>query len=207
VRWQRLVAVCFFNPNHKTSLLEGGFRGAVLPVNPKHEAVAGVLCYPDIASLPVPPELAVVCTPPAAVPDTIAQLARRGAKAAVVLTAGLTRPQHLAMLANARAGAMRILGPNCVGLVASPAHLNASFGHMAALPGRTAFVSQSGALGTAILDWARARNVGFSAFVSLGDGGDVSFADTLAYLAEDPHTSAILLYIESVTVGCTLFFR
>lgn len=188
------------------NLLEAGFTGPVMPVNPKHTSICGVYAYPTIAKLPITPDLAVVCTPPRAVPDVIAELGARGSKAAIVLTAGLKSEilasgttAHTQMLANARRHNMRILGPNCVGLLVPGCGLNASFAHAAAKKGRTAFVSQSGALCTAVLDWANARGIGFSSFVSLGDGGDIGFADMLSYLTADPDTSAILLYIESIT--------
>lgn len=187
------------------NLLAGGFPGPILPVNPHHAAVAGVLAYPDVAALPLAPELAVICTPPGPIPDIVAALGERGTQAAVVLTAGLTaihdstgRSLKEAMLAAARPHGLRILGPNCVGLILPGAGLNASFAPTAALPGSVAFVSQSGALTTAVLDWATSRGIGFSHFVSLGDSADVDFGDILDYLGSDPATRAILLYVESV---------
>ncbi|RMF88324.1 MAG: GNAT family N-acetyltransferase [Nitrospirae bacterium] len=186
------------------NLLAGGFSGPVMPVNPKRRAVAGVLTYPDVASLPVVPDMAVVCTPAPAVPGVVAALAERGTRAATVLTAGLSapaedgRPLRSHMLEAARARGLRLLGPNCLGLLVPGAHLNASFAHIDALPGKVAFVSQSGALGTAVIDWARAQGIGFSHFVSLGDADDVDFGDVLDYLASDPTCRAILLYIESI---------
>ena len=188
------------------NLLQGGFAGAVLPVNPRHDAVAGVHAYPNVSSLPVAPDLAVVCTPAAAVPAVIAELGAMGTKAAVVLTAGLAagkdadgRTLQQAMLEAARPHLLRVLGPNCVGLLIPGMGLNASFAHTAALPGNLAFVSQSGALTTAVLDWAGSRGIGFSHFISLGDCADVDFGDVIDYLGSDPNTRAILLYIESVS--------
>jgi acetyltransferase len=187
------------------NLLAGGFDGPVMPVNPKYRAVAGVLAYPDVSSLPEIPDLGVICTPPATVPSLIDALGSRGAKAAVVLTAGLAREQgadgrslHQAMLDAARPHLMRILGPNCVGIMIPGVALNASFAHTHPAPGHIAFVTQSGALATAVLDWARSRDIGFSHFISLGDSADVDFGDVLDYLGSDPQTSAILLYIESI---------
>ncbi len=187
------------------NLLEGGFAGPIMPVNPKYDAVAGIWAYRNLASLPSTPDLAVICTPPATVPGLIEELARMGTRAAVVLTAGLSsakgedgRTLQQAMLDAARPTLMRILGPNCVGLI-TPVHgVNASFAHTRALPGDLAFVSQSGALTTALLDWAKSNNIGFSHFVSLGDSADVDFGDMLDYLGSDPNTKAILLYIESI---------
>ncbi|MEO0318452.1 MAG: hypothetical protein RL404_2129 [Pseudomonadota bacterium] len=177
---------------------------SVMAINPHHTELLGVPVYPDVASLPVVPDLAVIATPPATVPGLIAQLVQKGTRAGIVLTAGLDgdhgdgRSHRAAMLEAAKAAVFRILGPNCVGLIAPHAHLNASFAHTSALPGKIAFVSQSGALVTAVLDWARSRGIGFSHFISLGDATDVDFGDTLDYLATDANTSAILLYIEDV---------
>jgi acetyltransferase len=187
------------------NLLAGGFEGPVLPVNPKHRAVAGVLAFPSVAEIPVTPDLAVICTPPATVPGLVGDLGRRGTRAAIVVTAGLDdaagpdgRPLSAHMLEAARPHLMRLLGPNCVGLLVPGLRLNASFAHAAALPGHLAFVSQSGALCTAVLDWARSRGVGFSHFVSLGNGADVDFGDVIDYLAGETDTRAILLYVESI---------
>ena len=187
------------------NLLEGGFAGPIWPVNPKHASVAGLPAYPDVTSLPQPPDLAVICTPAPTVPRLIDELGRRGTRAAVVLTAGLsaiTAPGgpslRQAMLDAARPHLLRILGPNCVGLLVPGIGLNASFAHTSALPGKLAFISQSGALTTALLDWAKSRDIGFSHFVSLGDSADVDFGDVLDYLGSDPGTRAILMYIESV---------
>ncbi|WP_020653172.1 bifunctional acetate--CoA ligase family protein/GNAT family N-acetyltransferase [Massilia niastensis] len=186
------------------NLGSGGFAGPLWPVNPKHRELGGEPAYPDIASLPAVPELAVICTPAATVPQLIAQLGAAGCRAAVVLSAGLGatgadgRSLRQAMLDAAQPYLLRILGPNCVGILVPGAGLNASFAPLAALPGRLAFVAQSGALVTAVLDWAGVRRIGFSCFVSLGDGSDVDFGDLLDYLAADPGTDAILLYAESV---------
>ena len=177
----------------------GGFGGAIYPVNPKYKELDGRRCYARVDQLPEAPELAVICTPPATVVELMRQLAQRGTQAVVVITAGLSAEQKQAMLDIARPRLMRILGPNCVGLLAPHAGLNASFAHIpAARPGQLAFISQSGALVTAMLDWAEARDIGFSHFVSLGEHADVDFGDMLDYLANDPQTRAILLYIESI---------
>ncbi|MBK7251453.1 MAG: bifunctional acetate--CoA ligase family protein/GNAT family N-acetyltransferase [Gammaproteobacteria bacterium] len=187
------------------NLLRGGFSGPIWPVNPKRTRVAGVHCFPGIAGLPEAPDLAVICTPAPTVPAIVAQLGARGTRAAVVLTAGLEarrpadgRSHATVMLEAARPHLLRILGPNCVGLLVPGVGLNASFAHAAALPGTLAFIAQSGALTTAMLDWARARGIGFSHFISLGNSADVDFGDLLDHLASDPGTRAILLYIESI---------
>jgi acetyltransferase len=181
------------------NLRTGGYAGALWPVNPKHDMLGEEPCYADVAALPETPELAVICTPPATVPALIAALGARGTRAAVVLTAGFEPAVKQAMLDAARPHLLRILGPNCLGLLAPHIGLNASFAHVGAQPGQLAFVSQSGALVTALLDWARGRGVGFSHFVSLGESADVDFGDMLDWLANDPKTRAILLYVESIT--------
>jgi acetyltransferase len=190
------------------NLIDAGFSGPILPVNPKHDVLAGIKVYPTVASLPSTPELAVICTPPATVPDLIDELGRRGTKAAVVITAGLGNVKDLqgrtlkeAMLAASKPYLLRILGPNCVGLLVPALGLNASFAHTGALPGKIAFVSQSGALVTGVLDWAKSRSIGFSKFISLGDSADVDFGDLLDYLGSDAATQAILLYVESITAA------
>jgi acetyltransferase len=187
------------------NVLSGGFKGAIYPVNPKHSQLAGLRAYPSVAALPEPPDLAVICTPPRTVPTLIAQLGSLGTKAAIVLTAGLSaitdaegRTLTQAMLAEAKPHLLRILGPNCVGLLVPGIELNASFAHAHALPGKIAFVSQSGAMVTAVLDWANARGIGFSHFISVGERADVDIADLIDYLGSDASTRAILLYIESI---------
>lgn len=187
------------------NLLVSGFDGPILPVNPRWETVCGVLAYPDIESLPLAPDLAVICTPPETVPSLIAQLGERGTKAAVVLTAGFEnlsaggRDLRQEILDAARPHLLRILGPNCVGILSPHINLNASFASAISAPGKLAFISQSGALATAALEWANARHIGFSHFVSLGNCWDVDFGDVLDFLGGDPHTHAVLLYMESLT--------
>ncbi len=187
------------------NLMSGGFRGPVWPVNLRHESVGGVRAYATPAQLPAAPDLAVICTPAVAVPGLIAELGARGTRAAVVLSAGLEAPAGKgatlggAMLQAARRHALRILGPNCIGLIVPGIGLNASFAHVGARAGGIAFVAQSGALVSAMLDWAQGAAVGFSHCISLGNAADVDFGDLLDYLGRDPRTRAILLYIESIT--------
>ncbi|WP_435099507.1 bifunctional acetate--CoA ligase family protein/GNAT family N-acetyltransferase [Arhodomonas sp. AD133] len=188
------------------NLFKSGFDGPIMPVNPKHRAVQGVLTYPDVASLPVTPDMAVVCTPPDTVPGLIRELAERGTKAAVVITAGFGEggdeagaERRRAMLEAARPSLMRVVGPNCLGVLVPRIGLNASFSHITPRSGRLAFVTQSGAIVTSVLDWAQSRGIGFSHLVSLGDMADVDFGDMLDYLANDAETRAILLYVEAVT--------
>ena len=180
------------------NLREGSFRGPLMAVNPKYTQLDGLPVVARVADLPATPDLAVICTPPATVPGLIDELGQRGTHAAIVLTAGLDAAAAQAMCRAARAHLLRILGPNCLGTLAPHIGLNASFAHTSALPGELAFVSQSGALVTAMLDWARGRGIGFSHFVSLGEGADVDFGDMLDFLASDPRTRSILLYVESI---------
>lgn len=176
----------------------GTFRGAIRAVNPAHKTLDGEHVFARCADLPAVPDLAIVCTPPNLVAEVLDELGRTGTHAAIVMTAGVDAAQKQAMRDAARPHLLRVLGPNCLGLLAPHIGLNASFAHTDALPGELAFVSQSGALATAMLDWARSRGLGFSHLVSLGDHLDVDFGDMLDYLASDVHTRAILLYIESI---------
>ncbi|MDT0497513.1 acetate--CoA ligase family protein [Algiphilus sp. W345] len=180
------------------NLRNGSFSGARYALNPKYHELDGEPVYASVDALPQVPELAVVCTPAATVPGLIAQLGARGTRAAIVISGGLNAAQKQAMLDAARPYLLRVLGPNCIGALAPHIGLNGSFAHLDARPGELAFVSQSGALVTAMLDWARARDIGFSHFISLGEQADVDFGDLLDFLASDPKTRAILLYIESV---------
>lgn len=187
------------------NLIRGGFTGPIWPVNPKYRTLEGLTCYPDVRALPGIPDLAVIVVPPEAVPAQIAMLGQIGCRAAVVLTAGLStqmapdgRTLQQAMLDAAKPYLLRILGPNGIGTMIPGLKLNASFAHTDAQPGQLAFVSQSGALCTIVLDWAKQHGIGFSHFLSVGDSADVDFGDIIDYLASDPQTRAILLYIESV---------
>ena len=189
-------------------LLAGGFDGPVMPVNPRRAAVAGVLCYADVAALPSAPDLAVIATPPATVPGLIAALGHRGTRAAIVLTAGLSQATtetgqtvRQAMLDAARPHLLRILGPNTVGALVPGLGLNASFAHIGAKPGEIAVIAQSGAICTILLDWAAARGIGFSHFIALGDSADVEFGDAIDSLAGERSTRAILLYVEAITAA------
>jgi acetyltransferase len=181
------------------NLRAGTFKGPLYAVNPKHTTLGGERVYARAADLPAAPDLAVLCTPPESVPGLIAELGAIGTRAAIVMTAGLTAPQKAAALSAARPHLLRLLGPNCIGLMTPRLGLNATFAHTDAIAGNIAFVSQSGALVTAMLDWARARGIGFSQLVSLGEHIDVDFGDLLDVLASDAHTRAVLLYIESIS--------
>ncbi|MGE0859798.1 MAG: GNAT family N-acetyltransferase [Gammaproteobacteria bacterium] len=188
------------------NVLAAGFAGPVWLVNPHRATLFEHRCFPDVASLPAAPDLAIITTPAAAAVDAVAALAARGTRAAVVIAAGFAgsgdapgAALRRALLDAARPALLRILGPNCLGLLAPAAQLNASFAHLAPRAGSLAFVAQSGAVLTSVLDWAAPRNIGFSVLASLGDMADVDFGDMLDYLANDPATSAILLYVEGIT--------
>ncbi|HYC03302.1 MAG TPA: bifunctional acetate--CoA ligase family protein/GNAT family N-acetyltransferase [Azospirillaceae bacterium] len=187
------------------NLFAGGFDGPIMPVNPTERSIEGVLCYASVADLPVVPDLAVLCTPPETVPGLVAELGERGTRAAVVISAGFAeageagRALQQAALDAARPHLMRVVGPNSLGVMVPGRGLNASFVHVPPLKGDIALIAQSGAVVTSIVDWAAARGIGFSHLVSLGGMADVDFGDLLDYMAQDPGTRAILLYVEAVT--------
>lgn len=186
------------------NLLQGGFEGPLYPINPRRETVQGKTCFPSLEEIGKPVDLAVIATPAATVPGIIQQCGEHGVRNAVVLSAGFGEGKGTGldlqqrMLEEARRHDLRILGPNCLGIMRPHLGINATFSKNQAAPGNLALVSQSGALGTAILDWAEDRRVGFSALVSLGSCADLAFGDILDYLALDPQTEAILLYVEGI---------
>lgn len=188
------------------NLVSQGYDGVVYPVNPHREAVQGIVAYRGLDQLPQPADLALICTPAATVADLVRQCGEQGTLGVVILSAGFreTGPEGAALEEAVRREAarfpgLRILGPNCLGLMVPGRKLNASFARGMAPVGRLAFLSQSGALCTAVLDRALAEGVGFSYFLSLGNMLDVGFDDLLDYLAADPQTDAVLLYAESIT--------
>jgi len=187
------------------NLLAGGFAGPVMPVNPLHESVSGVLTYPDVASLPHTPDLAIICTRADTVTGLVDRLGQRGTRTAIVMAGDLDRAQgpdgrsvEATMLEAARRHGMRLLGGSTLGVMVPRFGFNATFAQVSVRPGPIAFVSQSDAVGAMVLDWAKTKKVGFSHFVSLGAGADIDFGDVLEYLANDWTTRAVLLYIESL---------
>mgnify|MGYP000188544642 CR=1 FL=1 len=176
----------------------------IYPINPNKEKILDIKCYPKISSLPEPPELAVIATPAETVPDIVEESGKAGVKAVIIISAGFKeigiegkrRESRIADIA--KRYNIRIIGPNCMGVIRSSANLNATFTKRTPKPGYIAFLSQSGALGSSVLDWAISRNVGFSAFVSLGSMLDVNFGDLIDYFGEDPETRSIILYMESI---------
>jgi acetyltransferase len=185
------------------NLLKTPFGGAIYPVNPKRSHAHGVHCYPNLAAVPESIELAVIATPAAIVPAVVREAVERDVKAAIVISAGFSELGAVGreledQIRAAVRGRMRLIGPNCLGVLRPPSGLNASFAAGMALPGKLALLSQSGAICTSILDWANAKHIGFSAFVSVGAMADVDFADLLDYFGDDAGTQSIILYMESI---------
>jgi acetyltransferase len=186
------------------NLLSSPFGGTVLPINPKHEAVLGIKAYPDIAAAPATVDLAVIVTPAATVPGVVAECVAAGVKAAIIISAGFRETGakgadlEAQIITHARRGRMRVIGPNCLGLMSPLTGLNATFAGAMARPGDVAFISQSGALCAAVLDWSLGEFVGFSSFISIGSMADVGWGDLIDYLGDDPRTRSIILYIESI---------
>jgi acetyltransferase len=180
------------------NLLQGGFKGPIMPVTPNHTAVHGVLAYSSIADLPKVPDLAVICTNKNTLINIIKELAELGCKSAIIIADGLSGEQKSALKACAQLHHVTLLGPNCLGLLIPHIGLNASFSHTIANPGKIAFVSQSAAVCSTILDWAKNKEIGFSYFVSVGDCLDINFSELLDFLGRDAKTNAILLYIDNI---------
>ncbi len=186
------------------NLLSSPFGGTVFPINPARSQVLGVKSYPTILEVPEDVELAIIVTPAQTVPGILRDCAARGVQAAIVISAGFKEvgPEGAALeqqvLEEARRGGMRVIGPNCFGVMDPPIGLNATFSRFIARPGSIAFVSQSGALCAAVLDWSMGTAVGFSSFVSVGSMVDVNWGDLIYYFGDDPRTSVIALYMESV---------
>ena len=200
------IAVVGASPREKSlghavlrNLRRGDFAGALHLVNPHYDAIEEVRAVKSYDELPEAPHLAVIGVPPTAVPSIVAAAGAKGTAAAIILTAGLGHgPGSLADQCEktARATGMRLVGPNCLGVLVPGAKLNASFAASMPRPGDLTLISQSGAIATGMVEWAAMRGIGFSAVVSIGDSIDVDFADLLDYFAMDRATRAILLYIE-----------
>ena len=186
------------------NLISSPFGGAVFPVNPTRSSVLGIRAYPNVAALPEPVDLAVIVTPAHTVPGVVQECADAGIKGVVVISAGFKErgPDGVELerqiLQIAREHDMRIIGPNCLGVMRPLFGLNATFASAMARPGNVGFISQSGALCTAVLDWSFSENVGFSAFISIGSMLDVGWGDLIDYLGNDPNTHSIVIYMESV---------
>lgn len=181
------------------NLLNAGFQGRIMFVNPREIEIAGQPCFRTTDELPEVPDLAVIATPPDTLTRIIQDLGAVGCNAAVVITGGVRAEVRADMLAAARPHLLRILGPNCLGFLSPTRGVNASFAQDNAIPGSLALLSQSGAVGAALLDWANGKGIGFSHLLSLGDMADIDFGDLLDYLAFDAATKAILMYAENIT--------
>jgi acetyltransferase len=186
------------------NLISNPFGGAVFPVNLKRSSVLGIKAYPNISEVPEQVDLAVITTPAKTVPGIIAECVEAGVKGAIVISAGFKETGEEGaqlerqIMEHARRGKMRIVGPNCLGVMSPVSGLNATFASSMARAGSVGFISQSGALCTAVLDWSRQENVGFSHFVSIGSMLDVGWGDLIYYLGDDPHTESIVMYMETI---------
>ncbi|MFO8128666.1 MAG: bifunctional acetate--CoA ligase family protein/GNAT family N-acetyltransferase [Bacteroidales bacterium] len=190
------------------NLVSGGFNGVVYPINPKYEAVMGIQCYPDIKGLPKTPDVAVICTAAKSVPGIIKECGDAGVNGIIILSAGFKESgkegKDLEEKVKKEVGKfpeMRVIGPNCLGIIVPGKNMNISFAADMPKKGNVAFISQSGALCTSALDWAIEQNIGFSYFVSIGNTMDVGFGDLIDYFGQDPNTRSIILYIESIAKG------
>lgn len=198
------------NPNSVSgklliNLVSGGFKGVVYPVNPDHEAVMGIPCYPAVMGLPKVPDLGIICAPAEKVPAMVRECGEAGVRGLIIISAGFREigeaGEQLEKEIRAeikRWDGMRVIGPNCLGIIVPGLKLNASFAADMPKPGNIAFISQSGALCTSVLDWAIEGKIGFSQFVSIGNSIDVEFGDLIDYFGEDENTRCIILYIESI---------
>ena len=185
------------------NLISSPFGGTVFPVNPKRPSVLGIKAYPDIQAVPDPVDLAVIVTPAKSVPALIKDCVDLGIKGAIIISAGFKEigPEGAELerqIMETARGKMRIIGPNCLGVMMPRGGINATFAAAMAYPGNVGFISQSGALCTSVLDWSFTENVGFSAFISIGSMLDVNWGDLIYYLGDDPETHSIVIYMESI---------
>lgn len=180
------------------NLLSAGFNGPIMPVTPKYQSVHGVLAYKSIERLPIVPELTVICTNEQRIPEILLALSEKGGRSAIIVTTESDQTISSEIYQIARLNNIRLLGMSSLGIINPHQKVNASLAHCNALPGNIAFVSQSAAVCTTVLDWASNKGIGFSLFVSLGDAQDISFAELLDYLARDSKTQSVLLYVDNI---------
>ncbi len=186
------------------NLISNPFGGTVFPVNPKRSSVLGIKAYPKIGAVPEAVDLAVIVSPAASVPGIVGECADAGVKGSIIISSGFKEvgPEgeklEREILAHSRRADMRVVGPNCLGVMSPLTGLNATFAGAMARPGNVGFISQSGALCTAVLDWSLREMVGFSSFISIGSMVDVGWGDLIDYLGDDPRTRSIVLYMESI---------
>ncbi|HDO26685.1 MAG TPA: bifunctional acyl-CoA synthetase/GNAT family N-acetyltransferase [Bacteroidetes bacterium] len=188
------------------NLVGGGFPGVVYPINPKREAVLGISCFPDVKSVPKTPDLAVIMTRADQVPGIVKECGEAGVKGIVIMSSGFKEAGEKGKILEqqlkeeiGRFPEMRVIGPNCLGVIVPGMNMNVSFADGLPDKGHVAFISQSGALCTSVLDWAKEARIGFSYFVSVGNTVDVNFGDLIDYFGQDPNTKSIILYIESMS--------
>ena len=189
------------------NLLDAGYEGELAVVNRRNYGqVCGVPCYPQVRHLPTRFDLAIVCTPAPTIPRLVRELGKQGIRAALIVMGGLAALQSRSgrsltesTLAAARSSGIRVLGPNSLGIIVPRMKLNASYTHLMPGDGEVAYVGESAMLGSAMLDWADDREIGFSHFITLGDSSDVDIDDVIDYLASDWRTRAILLHVERVS--------
>ena len=186
------------------NLIRNPFGGTVFPVNPRRDSVLGIKAYKAVSDVPAELDLAVLVTPAPTAPGLIRECVEAGVKGAIVISAGFKEAgpdgatYEQQVIEEAQRGRMRVIGPNCLGVMSPLTGLNATFASAMARPGNVGFLSQSGALCTAVLDWSLQVNVGFSSFVSIGSMADVGWGDLIQYLGDDPHTRSIVIYMESI---------
>jgi acetyltransferase len=186
------------------NLISNPFGGTVFPVNARRPSVLGIKAYPRVGAVPEKVDLAVIATPADTVPGIVSECADAGVKGVIVISSGFKEigdkgeKLEQEILAHARRGRMRVIGPNCLGVMSPLTGLNATFAGAMARPGNVGFISQSGALCTAVLDWSLQEMVGFSNFISIGSMVDVSWGDLIDYLGDDPRTRSIVIYMESI---------
>jgi len=186
------------------NLMTSPFGGTVYPVNPKRPSVLGVKAYASISDIPEPVDLAVIVTPPPSIPGLIKECGENGVQGAIVISAGFKEvgaegaALERQLLAEAQKANIRVIGPNCLGVMSPLSGMNATFATAIARPGSVGFISQSGALCTAVLDWSLKEMVGFSAFVSVGSMVDVGWGDLIYHLGNDPKTRSIVIYMETI---------
>ena len=187
------------------NLVSNPFGGTVFPVNPHRASVLGIQAYPNLAALPQQVDLAVIATPALTVPGIIAECVEAGVKGVIIISSGFKEsgPEGAELeqriLEQAHRGKLHILGPNCMGVMCPLSGLNATFAHTMARPGHVGFISQSGALCSAVLDWSQGENVGFSAFISIGSMVDIGWGDLIDYLGGDSQTKCIVIYLETLS--------
>ena len=186
------------------NMQEAGFKGRLYPVNHKRDELLGLKAYPDIDAIPDTPELVVIATPAATVPGIVRLCGEKGVHSIIIITSGFGelgdagKRLQQEILDIAHRYDIRIIGPNCLGVIRTSSHLNATFGYGEVKDGNLALVSQSGAVCTAILDWAQSQDIGFSTVVSPGAAADIDFGEILDFLAMDSETTGILLYVEGI---------